>query len=221
MSGGVEEKVEKSGITDLGAKFEAFKAQCMTGNVQGCHSLAEFYQLMKNDYDQAAKLFADNCDPPAGASHRRYAPSCFSIASMYLSGQPKLDVAKAMEYFDKACVAGSNEACYNLAVMYRRGMKGVSPDVDRAEKYYDQSCSAGNAKSCFGVAALSMQKKESGRALHYFEKSCLLGYPWGCSNAVVMLTNGDGVPKDLERAKRLRELGEDLSRSMGLTVTKV
>lgn len=191
--------------------------QCLEqGSATSCHSLAEYYQLLKGDAQEALRLFAKNCDPPADANSKRYSPSCFSAASL-LVGK---DNALAISYFEKACASGSAEGCYNLGVIFRRGTHGFAPNLEKASGFYEQGCSGGHARSCFGKAVLLMNAQKNAEALHYFEKACLLGFPYGCSNAVVMLTTGDGVEKDLERADRLKELGTELGRAMGIEIKK-
>ncbi len=199
---------------DLDRKEEEFKEQCDSGDVRGCHSLGEWYMLIKHDDAAAQALFRRNCDPPPEAKHRRYAPSCFSVASYLMSGSK--DNVGAAAHFEKACAAGSVEACANLGAIYRRGLPEVAADTAKAEVFFEQGCSGGDAKSCFQLAVPRQQAGNGPGALHYYEKACLLGYPWGCSNAYVMLSRGDGVPVDLERAKRMRTVGEELATAMGL-----
>lgn len=116
-------------------KCAEFQAQCDSGDVRGCHSLGEFLHLFKHDNDAALKLFQQGCDPSPSAKHRRYAPSCFSAASMmYERGRN----AEAVNYFTKACVAGSVEGCANLGVIYRRGLAGIPPDAAKADEFCEK-----------------------------------------------------------------------------------
>lgn len=191
-------------------KRAEFQAQCDSGDVRGCHSLAEFLHLFIHDDEAALSLFRFGCDPSSSSKHRRYAPSCFSAASMlYERGRN----AEAVDYFVKACLSGSVEGCANVGLIYRKGLAGVAPDRAKADEFSERACSAGDGKSCFQIA-VSKGKNQEG--LEFFEKACLLQYPWGCSNAYIMLTKGDGVPVDLERANRLKDLGQNIASSLGL-----
>ena len=197
-------------------KFDEFRLQCESGDERGCHSLAEYLQLIKHDEAEALRIFIRNCDPPEGSKHRRYSPSCFSAASLLLGMKRGTE---AVSFFEKACAAGSIEACANLSVMHRRGMAGTAGvDVVKADAFAEQACTGGDSKSCFQMGVSSKSRNDGPSALHYFEKAYLLGYPWGCSNAYIMLTRGDGVAVDLERAGRLKELGENVSKSLGLKI---
>ncbi len=92
----------------------------------------------------------------------------------------------------------------------------MAANAAKADVFFEQGCSGGDAKSCFQLAVSRQQASNGAGALHFYEKACLLGYPWGCSNAHVMLSRGDGVPVDLERAKRMRTMGEELATAMGI-----
>jgi TPR repeat protein len=199
---------------DLEKKQEEFLQQCESGDVRGCHSLAEWYQLIKRDDAAALKLFRRACDPQPGDTYRRYAPSCFSVASYLVTGNR--DNAQGVAFFEKACSAGSVEACANLGIIYRRGLQGVATNAAKAEAFCDQACAGGDGKSCLFAGAARKQAGDGPAALHLFEKACLLGNPWGCSNAHIMLARGDGVPADAARAQRLREMAEELAKSLGL-----
>ena len=197
----------------LADKEQEFQDQCDAGDVRGCHSLGELLHLVKHDDAGALRLFRRGCDPPPDAKHRRYAPSCFSVASMLMPSQD------SGGFFDKAGSAGSIEGCANLSIIYQRGLAGVAPDADRALLFGDRACAGGDGKSCFHAAAARQRAGVDAEAsLRGFERACLLGFPWGCSNAYVMLTRGDGVAVDAERAARLKETGESLSRSLGLRI---
>lgn len=49
------------------------------------------------------------------------------------------DPAKALVYFKRACETNHAPSCYNLAVMYRKGDKGVEPDLAKFERFRDQT----------------------------------------------------------------------------------
>lgn len=209
--------------SDSDDKMREFEEMCSQGSSEGCHSLAEYLQLIKGDVGRAMALFEQNCDPPV-AGVRRYGPSCFAVASLLArnEGGPHRDRNLAPQYFEKACAAGSVEACSNLGLIYRSGMFGVTKDDAKSCRFYEQACRGGDGKACFGAGTALMRQNQnigSMDILEYFEKACILGYPYGCSNASVMLTRGEGnVPVDMERAQKMRSIGEELARTMGLQI---
>jgi hypothetical protein len=116
-------------------KQDEFQAQCDSGDVRGCHSLAEFFHLFLNDQQGALSRFLLNCDPPPGAKCPRYAPSCFSAASLMMQRKENERVA---ELFEKACVSGSIEGCANLGIIYQRGLVGVTPNPQKGMEYSEK-----------------------------------------------------------------------------------
>ena len=202
---------------------EDFRRQCEEeGSAEACHSFAEYVHLARDNAAEALRLFRRNCDPPeAGA--RRFGPSCFAAGSL-LAKESADASQEALGYFDKACAAGSGEGCTNAALIHRLGMYGTPRSEQRAYHYYDRACSAAGAdgKGCFGAAVMLMKTDASeSRVLDYFEKACLQGNPYGCSNGVVLLSKGQGdVQPDAERAARLRAMGTELANSMGLKIVK-
>ena len=200
--------------------IDTFRAQCAEGSQEACHNVAEYLQLMETNADEAERLFALNCDP-TNPGERRYGPSCFALGSLMARSEKRDRNQLAAGFFDKACAANSIEGCTNLARIYRAGMFGTPKDLVRAGHYYERACAGGDAKGCFGVAVMRMRAQDCSElsVLEYFEKACMLGYPYGCSNAFVLLSKGQGdVPQDLERADRLRTIGQDLAKTMGLEI---
>ena len=206
-------------MSEASEKMAEFQAMCEEGSAEGCHGLAEYLQLIVGDADRALALFKSNCDPDE-PGRRRYGPSCFAAASI-LTRQGRSTKSAVPEYFEKACAANMSEGCSNLALIYRHGWFGADKSASKAAEYYERACEGGDGKSCFGAATVMMESGADDKAavLERFERACLLGYPYGCSNAVVMLTKGDGnVAPDAARAARLRKVGEELSESLGLRI---
>lgn len=202
--------------TVLADRVRSWEEGCRDGSSEACHSLAEYVQLVRRDVPAASELFRANCDATPGA---RFAPSCFALASIFASTAQN---ARALEYYDKSCAGGFSEGCYNLGVIYARGMLGVTPDRAQSERCFERACSTGVAGACFAIGANALREDpDKVRALHYFEKACILGDLHGCVNATVMLTQGAaGVPRDAERAAAMRQLGESVAKQMGVRVAQ-
>lgn len=201
----------------LEARWEEYKTSCASGNAEACHSLGEYYQLVRNDAAAALALFARNCDPPE-AGVKRFAPSCFAMAAVL--SQQRGREAEAPAYFDKACAAGFAEGCFNMGVIVSAGRYGVSADAQRARGYYDRACATGVGRACLTLGVEALQRgNDNASALHHFEKACLLGELYGCVNATVMLRKGaPGVAVDAERAAVMQGMAESTAKQMGVTV---
>jgi TPR repeat protein len=58
-----------------------------------------------------------------------------------------VDQAKAIENFEKACSGHHAASCFNVAMMYRRGMGGVK-DEPLAQQRFRQACELGLQPGC-------------------------------------------------------------------------
>ena len=47
--------------------------------------------------------------------------------------------AKAITYLERACSANHAPSCYNLAVLFKKGDKGVEPDQKKFEEFRDRT----------------------------------------------------------------------------------
>ena len=218
MSGSTSELPIMPGNLDatLEERKMEFQIACDDGSSEACHSLAEYFNLIDHEEQKALDLFRRNCDPPKESSQRRFPASCFGGATMIFQNPAIKDKSEGIDMLNKGCVGGFPEACHNMAVIYRGGMYKVEKNPAKAESCYDTACSKGHAKSCFGKAALLMNRNEKQEALLFFEKACLHGDPYGCSNAHVMLRTGDGVNVDNERAALLKTRAIQLAKELGI-----
>jgi TPR repeat protein len=68
------------------------------------------------------------------------------------------DDIKTREFFEKACVLGSGDACFNIAIMYRGGF-GVEKNRAKEKEYYKKGCDAGRKTSCKRYTELDNEDK--------------------------------------------------------------
>jgi len=82
------------------------------------------------------------------------------------------------------CKNGNAKACYNTAIMYKRGDYGVIRSDIIALGYFDRACKLGYAKGCLGVGFAYMRgdsiPRDTIKAQKYFDKSCSLGIKKAC-----------------------------------------
>ncbi len=116
--------------------------------------------------------------------------------------------AKVAQQFDDKCVAGDQEACRNLAVLYSEGI-GVVKDAGKAAALFGQACNGGNLAACNQIALALTEgmgvAKDPAKAIEIYERTCTGGYALACRNLGLMFRDGRGVPADLERAAKLLE----------------
>jgi TPR repeat protein len=88
--------------------------------------------------------------PPVVRQTRKGTPSRFASAlgEFYVHGEGvPLDLARAMDIYEKACNGGDASGCANAAVMYQRGM-GVTPDETVAAQRIQRGCQLGLRSAC-------------------------------------------------------------------------
>lgn len=74
---------------------------------------------------------------------------CVNLGALYLNGEGgDVDKAKAQELFTLACSAKNAEGCFNLGLIFAKGMDGGSPDLDKALGFLKQACELGNKQGC-------------------------------------------------------------------------
>jgi TPR repeat protein len=83
------------------------------------------------------------------------------------------DPARALEYFRRACGAGSSAACYEAAVMLRVG-RGHAADLPAATALLRRACDGNVARACSDLAELWLGSRRE-EALKLAARSCDLG----------------------------------------------
>eukprot|EP00794_Sanderia_malayensis_P008008 gene8007-8867_t len=186
---------------------------CADIGVSGCHELGEFFQIVERDMKEASNYFTTNCE------ERNYKPSCFSLGYLYFTSKEK-DYERALKYFQKGCGEYSPGSCNNAAMILLNGHEksNISKDINESIKYFETGCDYGHSVSCFTLSTLYLTgnkgiPKDLEKAHKLTAKSCDLGHPWACANLSRMYQTGDGVEKDETKAKKYRQLAEELNKT--------
>lgn len=129
--------------------------------------------------------------------------ACHQAGTMhYLGDGTPRSIARATEYFRKACDGGFAAACYNIAIMMEQGE--LPRDAKQVLATYDKACDKGDARACSNAGFMYINgdgaplDQEMGRAL--FEKSCTMKHGEGCYNLGNVHESGAGVEKDIAKA---------------------
>ena len=107
-------------------KMAAFESDCNDGKGEAlpCHQTAEFFSVVKEDRERAAKLYERNC------REKGYPASCFNLAKLHLAGKGvKQDDASAERLFTKACNGGHLSACYHQGLLSYLSDQSKEPKV--------------------------------------------------------------------------------------------
>jgi TPR repeat protein len=126
------------------------------------------------------------------------------LGLMYATGKgvPK-DVAKAVEWFQKAAALGNSDAQNNLGVSYANGY-GVPKDAAKAVEWYQKAAAQGNPNAQAKLGSMydtgEGVPKDAAKAVEWFQKAAALGNSDAQLILGIMYDNGDGVPKDGAKA---------------------
>jgi len=98
------------------------------------------------------------------------------------------DISKAFEYYQKSCVGGYSQSCYQIGCLYDKSCalqwsrrfeweeEDYEPDYKKASDYYRKSCDGGSALGCENLARLVDDAKvtelDQKWGLDYYEKGC-------------------------------------------------
>jgi hypothetical protein len=119
------------------------------------------------------------------------------------------DDPRAGVYYQKACDAGSMEACTMLGTCYWMGGCGLKKNTSRGFDLFRKACDGNEMSACgqlgvcyeFGGCGLG---KSGERAVAFYEKACSGGEMGMCNNLGVCYYKGEcGLGKDDERAAEL------------------
>jgi TPR repeat protein len=139
------------------------------------------------------------------------ADDCLELAARYLRGEGGVskDEPKAAAMFQKACDGGSSTGCEFYAKMLRDG-RGVAKDEAKAMTLLGKACDGGAGGACTSVGLGAMKSGDTQTAVAKFIKACEAKDGLGCASLGAMYLHGNGVDKDLEKAKPLLKKACDL-----------
>ncbi len=138
-------------------------------------------------------FFQKQCD-------EKVAGGCYKLALIAHEENPMT----ARDAYDRACKAGSNEACVNLGYMYLMG-EGGSEDEGKARLLFVAACDGGDAMGCMNQGSYVFTTrgvaKDDKLALAKFEQACAGGEAVACFNAGVMYNLGIATAADAVKAQ--------------------
>ena len=117
-----------------------------------------------------------------------------------------VNAATSKSLFEKSkdyCERDKVEGCFNLGVMYEKGVEGAQKDMTKSFSYYNKSCKLGKAAGCANMGEFYRLgigvAKNIPLGISYYKKACKMHHDTSCYNLGVMYKNGyNEIPKDLE-----------------------
>jgi uncharacterized protein len=119
----------------------------------------------------------------------------------------EVDLAKAVEWYEKGAAQNQPAGLHNLAYSYQYGELGLPLDLTKARELYQQAVVMEYAPSIHNLGQMYLYGEgvekdvDLGRAL--IERAVTLGDPEATATLAYILAVGDGLPVDLPRARQL------------------
>jgi len=129
------------------------------------------------------------------------ADACFRVGERAAIAK---DAVAAERAYRRACDGDVGLACYHVGQNYEADPKKKADLLARSAAIFARRCAARDGKSCFS-SGISLErgvgvKKDLGKALAAYAKSCELGHLAGCTNLAGMHLTGKGTKKDTVKA---------------------
>lgn len=148
---------------------------------------------VKRNYTRCFKLTAK-------AAKRGDAPAKAELAFLYQQGRGvERNNEKFLEILKEAADSGFPEAQYRLGMAYFKGM-AVEEDKKEAAKWFVLAAKKHHIQALYSLGVMALQREKYKDAYDLFMR-CKHGEPKANFNLGMLLEAGNGVPKDLERAK--------------------
>ncbi|KAK7583878.1 hypothetical protein V9T40_004841 [Parthenolecanium corni] len=190
-------------------------------NPEVCHLLGMYFDVIKNDIEQAKKVYKVNCDS------YKWSFSCYKYGYLLDKENKPENVDNVIHYLNQGCEAGLAKSCYFASV--RMGAKAEkNQDLPDRESVFQKSlelmnkaCTEGVGRACFnlssihylGLPAISL-KKDLTKVLEYSIKGCDNMHVQACVNTSLMYSKGEGTPKNEKLAKVYEEKARELHKQM-------
>jgi len=122
------------------------------------------------------------------------------------------DYEMAAEYFYRAAKKGLSDAQTNLGHLYEHGL-GVEQDERQAARWYSKASAQGNPKALNNMGLVHYRRGGYDKAVACFAASAQRGYSTAMNNLGICYEEGQGVPRDLHKAKMMYKEAADRGNS--------
>lgn len=133
---------------------------------------------------------------------------CLVLGEMFFKGKGvSKDLAKARDFFQKACDAGDISTCKKYE---------LTQDTSKFKAILQKACDSGNQNACPRLGELYFGESKNtskDKAKELYQKACDLGSANGCYELAVSYNIGRGVSQDINKAKELYKKACDLEES--------
>ncbi len=186
-------------------RFDPAHPNNMNPQIEACMSLAQIYmrgyQVAQNP-TEARKWFLL-------AAEHGYVPAIHLAGRVYQSGYGgDKNIPKAISYFKSAGEVSYAPSQYQLGQLYYFGAEGVPADKTKAGAWLKLAAKAGYPDALYAVGRMydlgeGGAAVDPARALVYYKEAAIKGQVEAQTTLATYLYTGDGVPQDLDGARKL------------------
>lgn len=132
------------------------------------------------------------------------AKALFEIGSRYADGRNgKVDLAAAVDWYEKAADLGLAPAQYRVGNIYEKGT-GVARNLEKAKTWYQLAAEQGNASAMHNLAVLfatdATEGADNESAVRWFSAAAELGVKDSQYNLGILAAKGIGMAQNLEES---------------------
>ena len=84
----------------------------------------------------------------------------------------------------RLCTEENMVGCFNLGIMYMKGIRGADKDEDKALEYFSKACNGGDIDGCLNAGKYIEEgkdlKQDLFKAVEFYTKACDGGEAYGC-----------------------------------------
>lgn len=134
---------------------------------------------------------------------------CIESGRRYQFGAVPIDLARAAEFYERACDGGHAEGCLSLCILGFMYLDGdwAPQDSAHAAQLFELACNGGDAGACWLLAYMYERGEgvpmDMEVAVQMYERACKGGDAAGCWRIGDLYEEGEGVPMDPARAAEL------------------
>ncbi len=174
--------------------------QCKLGNFPSCANLGLHLEngseQAPKDPEKAEAFYRLSCD-------KGVARGCMFLGNYYDQRQ---NYAESAKYGSKACLAGEQAACTNVAVLAFYG-RGIKEDRGLAYRLWERACRLQDWMACSNAGAVIFNglgvKQDHALARGLFDRACTATGSAGCNNLGMTYELGMGGPMDVQKGLEL------------------
>jgi TPR repeat protein len=137
------------------------------------------------------------------AAQRGNSDAMVQTGLLYSTRHTPEDNRKALEYFIQAADAGNRDGKYFAGECFYYPKPGLVPDEAKALQYLHEAAALGELKSMNLLGTYYRKIHRYDEARRYLEEGARAGLPLAIANLGVLYINGEGMPKNPEKAVEL------------------